>query len=200
MSGISPSPRAVDVTGTKFGRLTALERQVFTTGGGHRSSRYVCRCDCGNTTVVALNNLTAGGTRSCGCFRKEVTSIRKRRPDSEIGARLIWNYYVRNAKTRGISWDLTWAEFLSLIAAPCHYCGITGANETKIRTFAYNKESTPRILRNNGIDRVDNSIGYRASNCVTACKRCNQSKNDRCAKEFLSWIERVHNHQASKNT
>lgn len=31
---------------------------------------YLCKCACGNSTLVRRSNLLSGRTRSCGCFRK----------------------------------------------------------------------------------------------------------------------------------
>ena len=35
-----------------------------------------CICDCGNTKVVRGNSLKSGGSKSCGCLTKEITSER----------------------------------------------------------------------------------------------------------------------------
>lgn len=55
----------------RFGRLVIIKEAP-------RYSRYVrmfeCLCDCGKTTVVALNSLASGSTTSCGCYAKEVTT------------------------------------------------------------------------------------------------------------------------------
>ncbi len=54
------------VSGQKFHRLTAVE---YTAKIG-RTRAWLCRCDCGNTVVVAPCRLLTGRTKSCGCFRK----------------------------------------------------------------------------------------------------------------------------------
>lgn len=65
-----------DLTGMKFGKLTALERLDEKSG-----SSYVwrCKCDCGNETKVSANALLKGGTKSCGCGKIEAIkeTIRK---------------------------------------------------------------------------------------------------------------------------
>lgn len=48
--------------GARFGKLTVVER-----GGAMRGhQRWICRCDCGDTTIVTRARLTRGITRSCG--------------------------------------------------------------------------------------------------------------------------------------
>lgn len=60
--------RFIDLTGQKFGRLTA-ER---ISGEKYRGQiKWVCRCECGNTTTVVAQSLKNGNTRSCGCLHNE---------------------------------------------------------------------------------------------------------------------------------
>lgn len=61
--------RLKDLTGQKFGRLTVIER-TENAADGH--AQWRCRCDCGNITVVASNNLQRGIIKSCGCLHKEM--------------------------------------------------------------------------------------------------------------------------------
>lgn len=56
-------PKALDLTGKRFGKLVALERAP----SRNRNTYWLCQCDCGNQTVVQTGNLTRGATRSCGC-------------------------------------------------------------------------------------------------------------------------------------
>lgn len=62
--------RRIDLTGKKFGRLTAVE-QISTSG----PSVWKCICDCGNEVDVIAASLRGGYTKSCGCIQKEVASI-----------------------------------------------------------------------------------------------------------------------------
>lgn len=57
-----------DVTGQKFGRLTAL-RHIPNRG-------WECVCSCGAMTVVEASNLRLGYSRSCGCLRVENNKAR----------------------------------------------------------------------------------------------------------------------------
>lgn len=61
----------IDLTGKTFNRLTVIER-VPTPPGKH--TKWQCRCECGNTTVVDSSCLKNGITKSCGCYKKEAIS------------------------------------------------------------------------------------------------------------------------------
>ena len=60
-----------DLKGEMFGRLTVLHRTENGRGG---RVRWLCNCQCGNTTAVLSNSLRSGDTRSCGCLQREVAS------------------------------------------------------------------------------------------------------------------------------
>ena len=68
-----------DLTGQRFGRLTALERVVPGEYYSNTSALWRCRCDCGTETLVFSNNLRNGETRSCGCLRRETSRENGRR-------------------------------------------------------------------------------------------------------------------------
>lgn len=61
--------RVIDLTGKRFGRLTVVGRSQNDLAYG---SKWMCKCDCGNTIVVLSNNLRRGNTQSCGCLRQEL--------------------------------------------------------------------------------------------------------------------------------
>lgn len=60
--------RAVDISGQRFGRLTAVECV-----GKKEQAGYLwrCVCDCGNEVAALTRDLRSGNTRSCGCWRNE---------------------------------------------------------------------------------------------------------------------------------
>lgn len=55
-----------DLTGQKFGRLTALH---YLNNYHKKGVWWLCVCECGNLVEVRNCNLTSGNTKSCGCFR-----------------------------------------------------------------------------------------------------------------------------------
>ena len=57
-----------DLTGTRFGRLTAISATAQRYRG---SVIWECKCDCGNTVYVSSTSLLTGNTHSCGCLQKE---------------------------------------------------------------------------------------------------------------------------------
>lgn len=63
--------RALDLTGQKFGKLTALER-VQNSG---RDVMWRCRCECGTEVIVSRANLRAGTKTSCGALGCRKTKL-----------------------------------------------------------------------------------------------------------------------------
>lgn len=61
---------AIDLTGKKFNRLTALEATERRRSNG---VVWKCRCDCGNITYVDTSGLQNGYTKSCGCLTIETS-------------------------------------------------------------------------------------------------------------------------------
>ncbi len=59
-----------NLTGLKFGRLTAIER-AGTGKGGH--VLWQCKCDCRKEIITWGNSLIQGRTKSCGCLNREHT-------------------------------------------------------------------------------------------------------------------------------
>ena len=54
--------------GQRFGRLIVIERAA---SDKHRNSKWRCKCDCGNETIVLGFNLKNQNTESCGCLHKK---------------------------------------------------------------------------------------------------------------------------------
>lgn len=63
--------RKKDISGQKFGRLTAINCQTK-----NRKTYWNCICECGKITSVQLSSLVSGTTKSCGCLHKEITKNR----------------------------------------------------------------------------------------------------------------------------
>jgi len=162
--------------GNVYGMLTVVERGSSTAQG---RTRWLCQCDCGNTSLVHGSNLRSGFTKSCGCQSK--LGRKKTIPDAEIA---FGGYYTNtrwNAKRRKIFFDLTKEQVRSIIKRNCFYCGAPPT----IRTNSY------RNYLGNGLDRLDNDIRYVTDNIVPCCESCNRSKLQRSLTEFIAWAHRV---------
>lgn len=55
--------RTQNIIGEKFNKLTVIKKVGL--------NQYLCKCECGNETVVYASNLITGHTKSCGCNKKE---------------------------------------------------------------------------------------------------------------------------------
>lgn len=65
--------RKIDLTGKRFSRLVVISEADRKQG---QTSRWLCKCDCGNEKIIKGNHLTSGLTKSCGCLRSEIISKR----------------------------------------------------------------------------------------------------------------------------
>lgn len=57
----------IDLTGIKFGKLLVCERR----GSSPKDQQaiWLCKCECGQKTIVKAGNLKSGKVKSCGCFK-----------------------------------------------------------------------------------------------------------------------------------
>lgn len=59
-----------NLIGHRFGKLVVIDKSTARWNKLH----WVCKCDCGNETVVSTSGLKSGHTQSCGCFQDEIAS------------------------------------------------------------------------------------------------------------------------------
>lgn len=71
-----PNYNFIDLTGQRFGRLTVIKRvEVPVKKGQRKRIKWLCKCDCGNEKIIGTDNLRWGGTKSCGCLSRQISSI-----------------------------------------------------------------------------------------------------------------------------
>lgn len=182
--------RTIDLIGSKFGLLTIVSEvdgndKKNITG---RCSQWECLCDCGSKLVVPSNQLKSGRTKSCGCAKPYWISkkVSSKSPIKDRVEKQLLREYKQSAFKRGYVFDLTQEHFVSLLYENCFYCGSEPSNcMTKTKITGVEKHYF------NGIDRLNNKIGYAIDNCVTCCKICNRAKNDMTIEEFVNWLQRI---------
>lgn len=175
---IESCSKGEDWTGGVYGCLTVLRRGPNSTGVTSKPQWY-CRCTCGNEILTPIATLRAGKKKTRGCVRAST------KPLEEITLNSALSGYRTGAEQRGLAFTLTAAEFAVLVGRNCAYCGRVPKNTRK----TLRKNGTQNTLPINGIDRVDNALGYTSENCVSCCKICNRAKRDLSVSEWTEWLD-----------
>jgi hypothetical protein len=174
-----------------------------------KHAEWMCMCkSCGKERIIRSSVLLKSGTKQgarCDCI--EGFQPCKLEP-GEAGFRELVRRYKGGAKLRGYSWELSDDQVRSIVSKPCAYCGVSGYLNTRIQYSKKNKasESHRKYITDrssfvsNGIDRVDNNVGYVYDNCVACCTRCNELKQSYSLENFLGWIKQIMNNTIFKET
>lgn len=170
-----------DLTGKRIQNLTVISYNGIK--NGNRS--WLCKCDCGNEVIRSTSYLNTNKATSCGCEHSSRISNRMLKNIS-ASFNSLYLSYKHKANDRKLPFELTKDEFFILVKKNCHYCGVEPRQIKRTQTKYINE---PFIY--NGIDRINNSIGYDINNCVSCCGVCNQAKHTMTQKEFYDWIDRL---------
>lgn len=151
-------PAFNDLTGQKFGRLTAVLVDRTTS-----RIRWICLCSCGNEVSVSASKLRDGNTQSCGCLRTELA-----------GTHTIKHGHGGNARSKTYS---SWAAMLTRCRhADRNYANLTVcAQWLSFDNFLKDMGERPK---GTSIERKNNSEGYHPGNCVWANRQtqnCNRT-------------------------
>jgi len=187
----------LDRTGMRYGRLKVISQQ-----GKEKRGKYLwlCKCDCGNKKIVVGDNLSSGKSKSCGCLKEEFLAKKGNQfglyKDRELAMlRVQYSHLKRRHTQNKMRGDIMdFENFRKLSKSPCKYCGLKYSkiiedrqNETK-----KGKLNSRHILKINGIDRVNNNIGYTNKNSVSCCKVCNFAKHTQTEKDFYKWVKKIY--------
>lgn len=163
--------------GDKFGKLKVLNLFIKVMSG--RKVAYAkCICDCGliadKYTQTRLRHYKSLMCPSCA--KKKGWDKVIRLPKHEQWLRRQEKEYIFGAKYRKLEFSLTREEFRKIHQDTCTYCGTLPAN---------------------GIDRINNKLGYTIENATSCCSLCNYAKRELDVDEFMQWIRRAYKFSAS---
>ena len=176
-----------DITGQKFGKLTAIERVGSKQyGKRHKVTLWKCLCDCGNYKTLTRSSLIKNAL-SCGCIHG---GYKQRKLDSQL--KNLYKRHKKDCKYRNYTSDLNLEDFNKLISNNCYYCNIEPKQISRPGKSCTKEWIEKGILLYNGIDRIDNNIGYSIENCVSCCGQCNRMKNKYTKESFLLKIKLIY--------
>lgn len=162
-------PRIKDLTGTQINGFQILK---LTNGRDkHGSVEYECRCVCGKVMVVSALRMRSGLT-SCGCLRPS---------REDVALKSVLAKYRWGASVRDLDFNLTLDDFKTLVRGNCAYC-------------ARPPFKSHKSVLVNGIDRIDNALGYSVGNCVPCCTDCNLAKGVMSRYDFIISVQQIANH------
>lgn len=154
--------RALDLTGQKFGRLTAVEF----VGRRGKYRMWSCTCECGGSAVAAVGDLRFGHTRSCGCLRREINAETHRTHGlSRTPEHIAW------CGMKARCYNSSERSYRHYVAR-----GIRVCNRWCDNFEAFLEDMGPRPTAKHSVERLDVNGDYHPSNCVWAT-RTQQARN-----------------------
>lgn len=177
---ISRPRQHMNLVGQKFGKLEVIS---FSYRDKRGQMYWNCLCHCGVNKVIRGSHLTFGKIVSCGCKHKL--------PKGVAIFRLLYRSYKRSAVRRKHAFTFTEEEFREIVSKNCFYCNV----EPLQKASNWDKHMTRGEFYFNGIDRLNNDLGYTVGNCVPCCKICNFLKKELSYAEFLLAIKRIYEYK-----
>lgn len=170
-------PKYIDLTGQRFGRLTAIQRHADRISpNGSARTMWLCRCDCGKEAIVNAGHLRCGKTRSCGCLIPESLSARRKTHGG--------SYTVEYRNWRGM---LTRCYNRNNPAYPNYGGrGITVCDAWRQSFSQFLEDMGERPSSGASVDRMDNDGPYSPQNCrwSTHLQQANNRRSNRIISVF----------------
>lgn len=182
-------PKFIDLQGKQFGELKVLDYILYKGRGNEQRWLWKCQCSCGEFSYVRTNKLTKENPQ-IQCKKCSDFKISQSRILSNYGSikNRIFRRYKRSAELRNYEFDLNKNQFESLLLNKCYYCNSEPKEYLEDKEYYNNLEPFKR----NGIDRLDNNLGYNIDNCVTCCDICNKMKMDLDLNIFNNQIFKIY--------
>lgn len=104
----------------------------------------------------------------------------------KVSLKILYNSYKRKAERRGLEFAITLTHFKILTKKPCYIC-----NAPPSQSFDNSQPGQKEPYIYNGVDRINNNLGYVVGNVKPCCWNCNNMKGAMSLKEFKAHIGRI---------
>ena len=154
--------KRLDLSGRKFGRLTAVGDAG---ADAKKRRRWLCVCECGKETTVVTSKLTTGHTRSCGCLlvdkNRELrqTHGHATKGDRSLTYKSYTNMVTRCENQNAVNYDRYGGVGVSI----CERWRFGEGGKSGFECFLADMGERPSPQHS--IDRRRSSIGYHPDNC-----------------------------------
>lgn len=156
--------KVIDRAGQRYERLVVVERAP-NRSDRDTNARWLCQCDCGNTSIAYGQDLQRGKVKSCGCLNAERIKRHGKATSYVYG---VWKQMIQRCENpknpayhnyggRGISVCEEWHDF---------------------EAFFSDMGDRPKGY---SIDRIENDKGYSKENCKwsTMSEQLNNTRRNR---------------------
>jgi len=152
---------------------------------GHGKKEFVFECECGEQFSLS-RQYKFKNTMQLRCKQCK----RKENMQPNVGERAAYKRVKSDAMRGGREFDLPLDWFLEAIHMPCHYCGRVDQNSINVASKRKG-EFLIKDFKYNGLDRLNNDIGYVIENVVPCCFVCNRAKNSMGYQEYIEYIDNM---------
>lgn len=184
-----------NLIGKTFNKIKVLS---FSHVEKHRRFYNIKCLRCNNLSYMRSDRFT--GTQKLStckkCRQDNAILTSKKRASTNTVYTSLYAHCKKGALTRDLIFLISLDDFKKLIVENCFYCG----SEPCVSNTSKRYNKTKNEIKHNGIDRVDNNIGYILDNCVACCKTCNFMKKDHSTFDFLNHIKKIYVYNEGSTT
>lgn len=206
--GVITISKILDLTGKQFEYLLVVAKgDDYISPSGLHYARWLCKCICGNTTLVRSCDLMSGKTTSCGCRHREIVAKRNTSNAIKVEYTFFDKIVIGHIPTTDIEFVIDKSDYDRIKSY--RWTGIknrSGSYYIGARFRDREKQSTillHRLIMNcpNGmvVDHINhNTLDNRKQN-LRVCTRSENNYNRQCSyksniyldKRINKWIARI---------